>query len=514
MNINEKRSPEIVLKYFALLKWKNDEFKGRTAEEIIDNSEQELQSIEQELDTIQDSITEKNRFFLLAQKEFDDIKSTICSIEEDIVAVREKKFTARKKRNEHRQRSPKDRNSVLYSISEDTNISTFDSNSILLRLIIDIREDVKLICLDIWHAIITPKPLILFQYALIFLVAVILILESAYWVNVIFYVLMTSYISWKFFSIFRRSQKTGTYTSTGQETSQQANFHQEQTFESYFYELEQRNEAQEQYLTQKRLREKELTVQIQETNRNLTRLKHRRSKLIDFCQNKCREMENQKSQLGELLYLDGLTEKWLEEDIEKLTSKVKKKVDLIEKEHIGESGSLRLDPIRAVNGCTSKSDSPKLLVEDENDKDSRRNKILDQYSGDAKREYDYSGKERRYGIYEVQEIFICSNFLSSYKCYYNFIRDQSIDEEYCEYLYDSIVFTKIQEQSSINMQGTSKNPINSRCLTISTNDGKLISLQIRRSGIEKKLSSNPSKIDTAATEIRAMLRQRELPKQL
>jgi hypothetical protein len=511
MNINAKRSPEIILKYFGLLKWKNNDCKGKTAEEIIDHLEQELQSIEQELDTIQDSITEKSRSFLLAQKELDNIKPTICSTEKDMVIVREKISAARKKRNEHRQRSPKDRDFRRLSMSEDTNFSTLDSNSIFLRLMIDIREDVKLICLDIWQAIITPKPKILLQYALISLVAVMLILQSAYGINVTFYALMASYISWKVFSIFRRSQKTETCPSTGQKPPQQANLHQERTFESYFYELEQRSEAHEQYLIQKRLREKELTAQIELIGNDLISLKQKRSRLINCCQNKCSEIESQKSRLEELSYLDELTKKWLEKDVENLINRAKGKLDLIGSEHIGEFGALKIDPIRAVNGCTSRTLSPKLLVEDDSEKNSRREKILALCSKYARSEDDYNGRGRRYGIYEFQTIFICSNFLSSYKCYYNFILDKRIDEEYCEYLYDSIVFTKIQEQSSINTQGASRKKVNS--MTISTNDGKLISLQIGRSGVDKELSSKLSEIDTAATEIRTMLRQRELPKQ-
>jgi hypothetical protein len=432
----------------------------------------------------------------------DNIKLAVRSIEEDIVAIKEEILAVRKKRNECRRRSPM---SQKIGVSEDINVSRFDLNSVFLRLMIDIREDVKLICRDIWQAIIILKPPIILQYFLIILISVALILKSTYSMDIIFYTLVAFYISWKVFNIVRRNQKIDTSASAGRGTSQQTNFQQEKTFESYLYELEQRNDVQGQYLMQKRLREKELAAQIQLMGDDLTSLKQRQAKLIDRRQSKGSEIENWRFRLEELLYLDRLTWKWLEEDVEKLISKVKRKVDLIEREYIGESGSLILDPIRVVNGCTSRSLSPKLLVEDENEKDSRRNKILDRYSDDAKSAYDYSGKEKRYGIYEVQAIFICPTFLSSYKCYYNFIRDQSIDEEYCEYLYNSIVFTKIQEQSSINMQGSSKY-VNSKCLTISTNDGKLLSLQIGRSRGERRLSSNPSKIDTAATEIRTKLR--------
>jgi len=139
----------------------------------------------------------------------------------------------------------------------------------------------------------------------------------------------------------------------------------------------------------------------------------------------------------------------------------------------------------------------------------RRKEILQRYADDAKSEDDYDGKRRRYGLYEFTVFFLCSNFFNYYKCYYNFVRGKPIDEEYSEYLYDSIVFTKVQEKSSI-MPGSNQVQVSSQRLTISTNDGKIISLQINKSRGDRKLSSKLEGIDSAATEIRYRLRQREI----
>jgi hypothetical protein len=501
MNLSEKRSPELISKYFDLLRWKNNEYTDKTADEIDNGLSQELQSIKQELGGIQNLTTEKDALSLSTQKEIDSVNANARLIKGDIETVQEKIFATYDKINEYRQKFPKSKNFSPIGVLEDEHISTIDLNSILLQLITDVREDIKLIWLDIWQAVITPKPLVLLQYSLIPLVVVVLTLESARWVNLMFYPLIILYIVWKILNILKRPQKmeiVEVYETTGQKT-----------FEAYLRELEQHNEVQKQHLNQTRIRAEKLTAQLQLFEKQLNDLAKQRNKL----QNRFREIEDHKSQLKELHCLDELTSKWLKEDIDKLISTAKGKLDLTDKEYVGESGALKMDPIRAVNGCTSKTVSPKLLVEDESEKTLRREKILVQYSKDVRSEYGYNDKARRYGIYEFQTIFICENFLSSYKCYYNFIRDKCIDEEYCEYLYDSIVFTKIQEQSSISMQGSSSKTINSKRLTISTNDGKLLSLQIGRSGVDRALSSQLLEIDRAATEIRITLRQRELSNQ-
>ena len=192
-------------------------------------------------------------------------------------------------------------------------------------------------------------------------------------------------------------------------------------------------------------------------------------------------------------------------------------------DQIDARGAIKIEPIRSLIGCTSRTlpntlvndkdrgeDRPHRLVNDKDededkDEDSpRRKEILKLYADDAKSEEDYRGKRRRYGLYEFTVFFLSSDFFSYYKCYYNFIQGKSIDEEYSEYLYDSIVFTKVQEKSSIGSQGSSQR------LTISTNDGKTISLQINKSRGDQKLSSKLKRIDEAATEIRLILRQREI----
>ena len=250
---------------------------------------------------------------------------------------------------------------------------------------------------------------------------------------------------------------------------------------------------------------------------DLISLEKNRERLIECQQNKYGETERYESWLEELLHLDQLTENWLEQEIEEQIAKARGKLHLIELKYFGESGALITDPIRSLIGCTSRTrpselvnnkDESKDADEDKDEDSPRRKEILQRYKDDAKSEDDCSGKRRRYGLYEFTVFFLCSNFFSYYKCYYNFVQGKPIDEEYSEYLYDSIVFTKVQEKSSISIQGSNSRQVSSQRLTVSTNDGKIISLQINKSRGDQKLSSKPGKIDEAATEIRLILRQR------
>ena len=213
------------------------------------------------------------------------------------------------------------------------------------------------------------------------------------------------------------------------------------------------------------------------------------------------------------MHLDQLTENWLEQEVEGQIDKAREKLHLIGLDRFGERGALIMDPIRSLIGCTSRTLPSELVnnkdADEDKDEDSpRRKEILQRYKDDAKSEDDCSGKRRRYGLYEFTVFFLCSNFFNYYKCYYNFVQGKPVDEEYSEYLYDSIVFTKVQEKSSISIQGPNKRQVSSQRLTISTNDGKIISLQINKSRGDQKLSSQLRKIDEAATEIRLILRQR------
>ncbi len=510
MKFDEKRSSERILEYFKLL----HENKGKTPEEVRERFRQELQPIEEELQTVEHLITENSRFLLSDRKEVDHVRLNISNSEETILSIGKDIIAARNKVSECRESLSKNRFKTS-DTSTNKNASTLDLMGILAQLFLSIRKDFRSLFLDIWQAIITLRISILAQYFLSLLILIIFANQFNSYTNAIFpLILIALYLCYRLFNILKRINKNKQSFLEKIEILQKEACRQMQTLESYINDLEKRNEVQERYLAQQKIQEKELDARIQSIDNDLISLKQKRERLIESQQNKYGEIENYKSQLEELRHLDKLTENWLEQEIEGQIDKAMRKLHLHDgSDYIGERGALKIDPIRSLIGCTSRT-LPNQLVnnkdEDQDEDTPRRKEILARYADDAKSEDDYSGKRRRYGLYEFTVFFLSSDFFNYYKCYYNFVRGKPIDEEYSEYLYDSIVFTKVQEKSSISIQGSNQIQVSSQRLTISTNDGKIISLQINKSRGDQKLSSKLEKIDEAATAIRRMLRQREL----
>ena len=508
MKFDEKRSSERILEYFKLL----HENKGKTPEEVRERFRQELQPIAEELQTVEHLITENSRFLLSDRKEVDHVRLNISNSEETILSIGKDIIAARNKVSEYRESLSKNRFKTS-DTSTHKSASTLGLMGILAQLFLSIRKDFRSLFLDIWQAITTLRISILAQYFLSLLILIVFANQFNSYTNAIFpLILIALYLCYKLFSILKRINKNKQSLFEKIEILQQEAYRQIQTLESYINDLEKRNEVQEIYLVQQKVQEKELDARIQSIDNDLISLKQKRERLIESQKNKYGEIENYESQLEELRHLDKLTENWLEQEIEGQIDKAMRKLHLHDgSDYIGERGALKIDPIRSLIGCTSRT-LPAVLVKDEDkDEDSpRREEILKRYADDAKSEDDYRGKRRRYGLYEFTVFFICSDFLNYYKCYYNFVRGKPIDEEYSEYLYDSIVSTKIQEKSSISIQSSNQIQVSSQRLTISTNDGRLISLQINKSRGDQKLSSKIEKINEAATEIRLILRQREL----
>ena len=489
MKFNDRRSPERISRYFELLEWKKKECEGKTREEVRERFRQELQPIEEELHTVERLITEKSRFLLSDQGEVDRVRSNISCAEESIISIRRDITSTRNKMAEHRQNLLKEDRLTPSSMSKYPNALTLGLMGFFVQLFLIICEDIRALFLDIWKAIITLKILILAQYILSFLTVIIFASQFDYYVSIILsLILVAVYVCLKLFSILRKINKNQQSISEKRENFQKEAYRQKQTLESYINDLEKCNEVQERYLAQQRLQEKEIDARIQAIDNDVVSLKKTQEKSIEFKKNKYGEIEKYESLLEELLHLDKLTENWLEQEIEGRINKAKKRLQLIGSDYIDERGALKIDPIRSLIGCTSRT-LPSQLVnnkdededEDEDEYSPRWKEILKRYADDAKSEYDYGGKRRRYGLYEFTIFFLCSNFFTYYKCYYNFVLGKFIDEEYSEYLCDSIVFTKVQEKSSISKQSPYPIKVSSKRLTISTNDGKVISLQINKS---------------------------------
>lgn len=177
------------------------------------------------------------------------------------------------------------------------------------------------------------------------------------------------------------------------------------------------------------------------------------------------------------------------------------------------------NPIISFIGVNSReaSESNILITDRELEKIKTRYKDLLIDEHDFYEEKGTDGKYR-YGIYECFIIFLCENFLSYYKCYWNFIKGDYVDEETCEYLFDSIVSVKTQERSSLNQQNPDEKRKYRNFLSITTMDSKIVYFKMSDDKKRKINYSNSLKyvsdIDKAAERIRYWLRQRRVDYQM
>jgi len=506
MKFDEKHSPEVILEHFELLRWNTDGCKADDPAKTLDSNEQ-LQSIKQDLNRIQALMIEKESLVSSNQKEVDRIKLVISSVEQNLLKLREEIILTRRERLQNTETTPQ--SEVFEQFKQSGTPAT--PSGVLRQFLLNIGDDLKAIYLDIKQAIARLDLSVLSQYSLAILIVILLCFRFPHLINFTSFILLISYITWKLIYTFRRHKKLQKQRYENNEINRQyqARQQQQQELESNLHELKQQYAKHEQYLNQQKLKEQELINWIRAARSDLVNLEHSRDQQTESLQRVTEEIikQGQQSKRERLLHLERLTQQWLDKDIDDLTDQAMIKLNLREMKFVGASGALISPPIRILIGVTRNASS-RSLVEDSVEGNPKTNKALDLRINPKEFESEptYDGKKQKYGVYELLVIFFCSNSFSYYKCYFNFIRSQTVDQQYCEYSYDSIVSTKIQEKSSINMQNTNdQKQVYNKRLIISTNDGKVICFQIDRSRVESNLSSKLSQIDDAATAIREIL---------
>lgn len=60
--------------------------------------------------------------------------------------------------------------------------------------------------------------------------------------------------------------------------------------------------------------------------------------------------------------------------------------------------------------------------------------------------------KQRFGVYPFGKIVLCQNFLAYYKCYWNFVKGASINDESSELLYVTITSVRYNEISDLNLK--------------------------------------------------------------
>ncbi len=165
------------------------------------------------------------------------------------------------------------------------------------------------------------------------------------------------------------------------------------------------------------------------------------------------------------------------------------------------------EPIIVMKGVAKLSDAIAEGTIIENDSEmnlSKNNQNILIHENDFKSDSD----NKIYGVYEFLTLFLCANFITYYRCYFNFITGNPVNEESCDYMYDSIVSIKIQERSSNRLKNENEKRIYGKRLVLTTSDGKAFRILI---AIDPKtnlgISVRLSDVDQVAQEVRDILRE-------
>lgn len=118
-----------------------------------------------------------------------------------------------------------------------------------------------------------------------------------------------------------------------------------------------------------------------------------------------------------------------------------------------------------------------------------------------------SGGFYRYSIWTLQIFVFTENFLGSYKCYYNWLRNTVINESTNEFFYKDVVSVKTETESTAHtlMNGERLEKAQAFQLNLSGDSVKII---IDDTSL-KTSSEMTSKVDKVVQSIRTMIRQKK-----
>lgn len=549
-----ERSPETIHSYFDLLKWYRNGYAVELSPELIETSEllgpinrellsnRELASSVKEsivsnwnsIKLIRNSLSSVNQRIVLFDRDVEAVKRDIESIRQEIESLRQKIESIRRKIESVRDAWSSNRVS-LHSLI----IPQLSLQELCTKLFRAIVQDLKSIILVLVQCL-KRQPIITLSVGTILVVLGLLFgMIFTNLSNLIIILLIFAYLIKKIKSIYHEHEKIEKQKlvnieklnlqnkeidlqSSQQELEverqelearQQELETERREFESYQQELE----ADKQELES---RQQELEARIEASEQELTELERIYEQKLETRQNQFDKLKDHERELKEasLQNLEEKVKRWLDQDKIYLLERASE-ILLIQ---IGrESGELNTiqtsQPIKRLFGV-SPWNVERIQNRVETDRD---NNLLSQskdFQGLLINKRDFItgyglDRKRRYGVYEFTAIFLCANFLAYYKCYWNFIRRLTVDEEICEILYDSIVSVKVKERSSANLKDPKTKRTYKEFLSITTMDGKIFSFRIdedRKERIETEGSLRQSQIEEAGRIIRDILRQRRI----
>ena len=191
---------------------------------------------------------------------------------------------------------------------------------------------------------------------------------------------------------------------------------------------------------------------------------------------------------------------------------------------------LEKEPILMFDGIKSKKDSKSSIVYVPGYQEETKGDILISdkyfYSFETTRDHFTTANKQKkrlkgidgkykYSVYEFVIIYLSSNFLSYYRCYWDFLRGSFVDKEIAEYLFDSIVSVKTRERSSLNINKEDERRKYSDSLILTTMDSRTVVFKLSDDKKEfispgQLKDSHISEIYDAAERIRYWLRQRRV----
>ncbi len=543
---NVERNPETIHYYFELLKWYRAGGAVELSPELIETSEsllpinrellsnrESISSIEQSIvsdgnsiNLIINSLSSVNQRIVLFDREIESVRRDIEAVRRDIEAVRNAWSSNRVS---------------LHSLI----IPQLSLQELCTRLLRAIVADLKSIILVLVQCLKRQTIITLSAGTVLIVVGLLLGIILPTLSNLIIIILIFAYLIKKIKDIYKAHENIERQNFVNlertrlqnQEIDLQSN---EQKLEAERQDLEARQqeleaerqdlEARQQELEIERqeleierqeleARQQELEAGIETSKQELAELERIYEQLLETRQNEFDKLKDQERESKEALLrdLEEKVKEWITQDKVTLIERARR-ILLIQ---IGrESGELNTiqtsQPIQRLFGVSFRH-VERIQDRVETDRDNNLSQSKD-FNGllisnrDFRRDYGLDGK-KRYGIYEFTAIFFCANFLAYYRCYWNFIRRLTVDEEICEILYDSIVSVKVKERSSTNLKDQKLKRIYKEFLSITTMDGKIFSFRIdedRTERTETEGSLRESQIEEAGRTIRDILRQRRI----
>jgi hypothetical protein len=508
---SESHNPDMILEYFQSLKeWKKDQFNLDISSEIVQIDEN-LLLLREELDKLRLSITDESSSIKDITDKIGDMNQNIASTETEISELSNRINLVK---SEYLSISNHIKTTEILEKSYDhpNNFILNQKTAGEFRFILSIiRNDIKTLYLDFKRALSNFDVQILLQYLTGFSLGLIVLIKFSYpAANFISLAVISSYLIWRTYSVLQSKKLSLNSQGSQRKTNSNINISQmrykQQCLEVDIRQLQSQLNGHQNAVNQYKRRQKELLIDMEQANRNILNLSDLLNQRTEIYQSTEERIVTQirAEKIERLSYLESLFQKWLKEYIVDLTKKAQRKLKLLSIED-DDPMALKATPVTVWVGVTERT-SPSMIVKDGLTEGTGADQISELYIDprEFKSQDAYEGSKRKYGVYEFLVIFLCEDFLSYYKCYFNFIRRKTVNEEYSEYLYENIVFTKLQEESSVNMKNfDDSKQVYSRSLTISTNDGKVLCFRIPKARVE----SNPSEIDRAALTIRDLLRQ-------